>query len=314
MSNSKLETVGLIGIGSMGLAMALRLRDHGHPVVVRDIDAAPEARAAAAGCVVADSPAALAAACSLVIVAVVDAVQTGSVLFGPAGAADRLAPGSTVMLCPTIGPADTERLASQLRQRGVDAIDAPMSGGPVRARDGSMSLMVACEDGLFERWRPVLETLSSRLFRVGAHAGDGARTKLVNNLLAAINLAGAAEVLALAGRMGLDPAATLSVIEQSSGQSWIGSDRLRRALAGDEVPQAHMGLLAKDSALALVAAREAGFAVPLGSVAADTFAAALRAGLARADDSALWRWLGAENAQGAERVSPRPPSGEESAP
>ncbi len=284
-------TVGVVGIGLMGLAMALRLRECGYMVTVRDIDAARETQAVAAGCDVAGSPAELAARCEMVIVVVVNAAQTHEVLFGPAGAAAALRPGATVMLCPTIGPADTERALADLRARGIHGIDAPMSGGPVRARDGSMSLMVACDDAVYQRWQPLLQALSSRLFRVGTRAGDGARSKLVNNLLAAVNLAGAAEALALAVRLGLDPATTLAVIEQSSGQSWVGSDRLRRALAGDERPQAQTGLLAKDSALAMDAARQAGFDVPVGAAAAEVFARALDAGLGHADDSVLWRWL-----------------------
>ena len=140
-----------------------------------------------------------------------------------------------------------------------------MSGGPVRARDGTMSLMVACADAVFERWQGLLRDLSSRLFRVGSTPGDGARTKLVNNLLAAVNLAGAAEALALAQRLGLDPAATLAVIEQSSGQSWIGSDRLRRALAATRPCRRTSRLLAKDSALALDGAPRGRFRAATGS-------------------------------------------------
>jgi 3-hydroxyisobutyrate dehydrogenase len=282
---------GVIGVGAMGLAIAQRLRDGGHPVVVHDIDDQREALAAAAGCSVAAGPAELAAACTLVIVVVVDGVQTETVLFGAGGAAAALAPGATVMLCPTISPADTERAAASLEARGLQAIDAPMSGGPARARDGSMSLMVACDDAVFEQWRPLMAWLASRLFRAGTQPGDGARTKLVNNLLAAVNLAGAAEALALATRLGLDPGRTLEVIEQSSGQSWIGSDRLRRALAADPRPLARMALLAKDSALALTEARAIGFDAPVGSAAAARFAEALAADLTLQDDSALWRWL-----------------------
>jgi len=277
----------------MGGAMALRLLDTGHEVAVCDIDAARVQQAVSAGALAAATPAALAAqaCCEIVIVAVVDGAQTREVLFGPGGLADALPAGAAVMLCPTIGPADTESFAATLAERGIGCIDAPMSGGPQRARDGTMSLMVACPAALFERWQPLLQMLASRLFRVGERVGDGARTKIVNNLLAAVNLGGAAEALALAGRLGLDPAQTLDVIEQSSGQSWIGSDRLRRAIAGDTTPRAHMALLAKDSALALDAARTAGLALPVGDAAARRFAQALQAGLAKADDSALWRWI-----------------------
>lgn len=282
--------VGVVGIGLMGWAMAQRLKDTGHDLAVCDIDPARQALAHAAGVRTVDTPAALADR-ELVIVAVVDGAQTRDVLFGAHGLATALPAGATVMLCPTIAPADTEACAAGLAARDIACLDAPMSGGPERARDGTMSLMVAGADAAFARWQPLLGTLSQRLFRVGARPGDGARTKLVNNLLAAVNLAGAAEAMALAERIGLDPAFTLGVIEQSSGQSWIGSDRLRRALAGDAAPRAHMALLAKDSALALQAASAAGATLPVGEAAARHFAQAVAGGLARADDSALWRWL-----------------------
>jgi len=283
--------VGIIGIGNMGLGMALRLLDLGYTVHVRDIDAAREALARPHGAIVLGDAAAVAQVSAVLIVSVVDAAQTREVLFGEHGAVESLSPGTAVLLCPTIAPRSVEEFASALGRQGVDCIDAPMSGGPVRARDGTMSLMVACAQPVFERWQGLLNALSSRLFRVGSTPGDGARTKLVNNMLAAVNLAGAAEALALAQRLGLDPAATLEVIEQSSGQSWIGSDRLRRALAEAPAVQAHIALLAKDSALALDVAREAGFAPRLGQAAAACFAAAVAQGMAQDDDSALWRWL-----------------------
>jgi len=302
--------VGIVGIGNMGLGMALRLLDLGHAVGVHDIDAAREQIAQAHGASVHADAAAVAQGRGLLIVAVVDAAQTQQVLFGAGGAVHGLVPGATVMLCPTIAPQAAEACAAGLAEHGLHTLDAPMSGGPLRARDGSMSLMVAGADAVFERWQGVLQQLSSRLFRVGARPGDGARTKLVNNLLAAVNLAGAAEALALAHKLGLDPAATLTVIEQSSGQSWIGSDRLRRALRSDSGVQAHMSLLAKDSALALAMAAEAGLQPGLGQAAAACFAAACADGLAGADDSALWAWC----AQRLSRAAGEEPRAPESAP
>jgi 3-hydroxyisobutyrate dehydrogenase len=281
-----LPRIGVVGAGLMGLPIAQRLHDCGHGVAVCDID---PARLALARPLPSRPDAASLAACSdVLIVVVVDAAQTADVLFGARGAAATLRRGQAVLLCPTIGPADTERLAERLLALGVDVVDAPMSGGPQRARDGTMSLMAACDDVTFERHEALLRTMARHLLRVGTRAGDGARTKLVNNLLAAVNLAAAAEALALAARVGLDPARTLEVIEQSSGQSWIGSERLRRALAGDSAPRAHTRLLAKDSALALAMARSAGAAAPLGAAAAAVFAAACDAGLALDDDSCLY--------------------------
>jgi 3-hydroxyisobutyrate dehydrogenase len=283
--------VGIVGIGNMGLGMALRLIDRGYAVGVRDLVAEREHRARAHGATVCADAAQAAQGRELLVVAVVDAVQTEQVLFGERGAVRGLARGSAVMLCPTLAPQTVEDCAARLAVHGIDCIDAPMSGGPARARDGTMSLMVACADAVFEHWQPLLRDLSTRLFRIGTTPGDGARTKLVNNLLAAINLAGAAEALALAQHLGLDPAATLAVIEASSGQSWIGSDRLRRALAADPAVHAHMALLAKDSGLALGMAAGAGLRPRLGPVAAALFADACASGLADQDDAALWRWL-----------------------
>ena len=286
------RSVGFIGVGNMGGAMALRLCELGWTVGVRDIEPKREAECVRAGAAAHATPAALAAAHAVVIVAVVDAAQCDRVLFGADGLAQGArGAGLCVVLCPTLGPASTEAIAARLGERGIGCIDAPMSGGPARARDGSMSLMVACDPALFERQQALLEALSAKVFRVGERPGDGARTKLVNNLLAAVNLAGAAEAIALAERLGLDPARTLAVIEESSGQSWIGSDRMRRALAGDLTPRAHTTLLAKDSRLALEMAAEAGFEAPLGRAAAERFRAACAAGLGALDDASLLQLL-----------------------
>lgn len=283
--------VASIGVGNMGGAMAAHLLEQGWAVRVRDVVPRKMQALAAAGAVACASPAEAASGCDAAIVCVVDADQSDEVLFGRDGAAAALRPGAAVLLCPTIAPADVERLAARLAAAGLAAIDAPMSGGPARARDGSMSLMVACDDAVFERQRPLVESLSRQVFRIGPRPGDGARTKLVNNLLAGINLAGAAEALALARRLGLDLTTTLDVIERSSGQSWIGSDRLRRAIAGDYEPRAHVTLLHKDTRLALEAARAAGFQGPLGPAAHGVFDAAVAAGMAGLDDAALFLLL-----------------------
>jgi 3-hydroxyisobutyrate dehydrogenase-like beta-hydroxyacid dehydrogenase len=282
----------------MGGAIVARLREQSWSVVVCDIDPLRQEQALAEGALVAHTPQAAAESLSddgVLIVCVVDAAQSRDVLFGAQGGAPGavpgLRPGHTVLLCPTIAPQDTEALAADLALQGIACIDAPMSGGPARALDGSMSLMLAAPATLLERHAALLQALSSRQFRISERVGDGARTKLVNNLLAGINLAGAAEVMVLAERMGLDLGTTLDVIERSSGQSWIGSDRMRRAIAGDFAPRAHMTLLEKDTHLAVLAAQAVGFEGPLGVTAARVFAQASAAGLAGQDDGALLQLL-----------------------
>jgi L-threonate 2-dehydrogenase len=286
------KAVSIIGVGNMGGGMAMNLLARGYSVYVHDIDAAKEAFLVEKGANPLIHTAQSAIYSVATIVCVVDAQQTQQVLFGANGliaAGGSALVGHTVILCPTIAPQDVERFASEMAQHGVRTIDAPMSGGPLRAQDGSMSLMVACEDRLFEQNLPLLNDLSSKLFRISEKPGDAARTKLVNNLLAASNLAAAAEAIALAQKMGLDASRTLDVIEQSSGQSWIGSERMRRALAGDYTPRAHMTLLAKDSKLALQMAQSVGFANPVGERAAQVFEQALQNGMAELDDAALLR-------------------------
>jgi putative dehydrogenase len=285
------QAVAIIGVGNMGGGMAANLLARGWAVRVHDIDPCKMDALVAQGAKALTAPGECAASSALTIVCVVDAAQTGDVLFGAGGVAAAVPAGHTVMLCPTISPQDVEAFAQRLAAHGLHTIDAPMSGGPARARDGTMSLMVACDDAVFSQHSALINTLSAKVFRISQHPGDGARTKLVNNLLAGINLVGAAEALALAARLGLDLDRTLDVIEQSSGQSWIGSDRLRRAIAGDYAPRAHVSLLQKDTRLAMQAAQAAGFEGPLGGAARDTFARAGAAGFDALDDAAIFRLL-----------------------
>ncbi len=289
------RSVSIIGVGNMGGGMAANLLARGYTVHVHDLDASKVGFYQQKGALAQWNIAGAATKTIASIVCVVDAAQTEQVLFGSHGVASAAPAGHTVLMCPTIAPQDVERFAAKLAEQGIHTIDAPMSGGPVRATDGSMSLMVACADAVFAQHAQLLSDLSSRLFRISQRPGDGARTKLVNNLLAGINLVGAAEAMALAQRMGLDLQITLDVISQSSGQSWIGADRMQRALQGDYAPRAHLGLLAKDTALAVAAARQLGDAPaypgPLGEAASKAFAQALAAGMADLDDSALFLWL-----------------------
>ncbi len=288
-------TVGVIGVGNMGAAMARNLLAHGYTVHVHDIDLAQVQPLREAGAVVHDSPSALAQSAALIIIAVVNAGQVSQVMAGELGLGTVLTSDHTLMLCPTIAPEDVGQFAQQIQSFGASVIDAPMSGGPARAQAGTMSLMVACDADVFSRHADVLNVLSNKIFRISDRPGDGAKTKLVNNLLAGINLVGAAEVLALAERMGLSAQTTLDVMAQSSGQSWIGSDRMTRALADNLTPLAHMSLLTKDTRLACDAALKVNFDAPLGQHAAQVFAKACEAGWTDLDDAALLQFLRQSN-------------------
>ncbi|MEO8058397.1 MAG: NAD(P)-dependent oxidoreductase [Burkholderiales bacterium] len=294
--NAHATRIGIVGIGAMGLPMARNLHRKGYSLKVCDIDPAACAAAAASGIAACDTPAALAAQSEVLVIVVVDAAQIDSVLFGARGVVHggvqpvREA-SLAVLLCSTIAAQDTERFREQLAGHAIDLLDAPISGGPVRAEDGSLSMMLACEPALAAAHDKLLRDLAARLVYIGAKVGDAARVKLVNNLLAGINLVAAAEAMVLGVRLGLDPQVLFDVIDASSGASWIGHDRLKRALAGDYSPRARAAILTKDVGLAVQMADAAGVDTPLGDAALRVFRATVAAGLGDQDDAAVIKTL-----------------------
>jgi len=278
---------GVIGVGAMGLGAARSLVRAGFTTFVRDIRPEAEAAAAALGAHAAASPAALAQGADVVVVLVVDAVQVEDVLFAADGAARALARGGTVVLCSTVDPEFVESVGERLAPHGIALVDAPVSGGPARAHDGTLTLMAGGTRAALDRCAPVMRAMASRIFEVGA-VGDGARMKLCNNLLAAVHLAAAAESLALAMRSGLDAKVAADVIGASSGASWIVADRLPRAFAGDLAPpRAAARILAKDVTLAAAFARRCGVTAPLADGAQRAFEAIIAAGHGEDDDAVL---------------------------
>ena len=275
--------VGVVGVGAMGLGIARALLAKGFAVTARDIDPAREAEARAAGAEVVESATALAGRCDVAITVVVDAAQTREVLFGDAGIARR--PGPVVMMCSTIAPSDTEEIAS--RRGDVALLDAPISGGPARAHAGTLSVMAAGSDAAFERCRPVLEAMAARVFRVSARPGDGSRMKVVNNMLAAANLAAGCEAMAMAAKLGLDLRQAADVVSASSGGSWIFADRMPRALDGDYAPRAAARVLLKDVGLFVHEARRLGLTAPMAECAREIFHDTVARGHGEEDDAAV---------------------------
>ncbi|MCZ4306013.1 NAD(P)-dependent oxidoreductase [Zoogloeaceae bacterium G21618-S1] len=279
--------VGIIGIGNMGLAMALNLRERGIALTVRDLRSGPETIAHTAGAVIAASPAALAESVDVVITVVGTGEETREVLLGADGVATIDGNGRAVLICSTIAPDDVAHCAEHLSRAGWKTLDAPISGGPARARAGSMSMMLGGEPALVSALEPLLAVLAKPRFVIGPQPGDGAKAKLVNNLLAAIHLTAAGEAFALAEQLGLNPKTVLDVVCASSGQSWIAADRIPRALDGDFAPRAHTRILTKDIGLALDCARAVDQAATLGVAAQTILQRTCNLGWAEEDDAAV---------------------------
>jgi putative dehydrogenase len=279
--------VGVIGTGAMGGGVVQSLVRAGISTVARDILASAQDLAVRHGAAPSISPADLARSCDVVIVLVVDAAQIESVLFASDGAAAALASGSVVLVASTVDPAYPAALAPRLAARGVMLLDAPVSGGPAKAAAGTMTMMLSGDSTAIERVRPLLARITSHLFVLGPRCGDASTYKIVNNLLAAANLAAAAEAMALARAAGLDLRQTFDVINASSGASWIFADRVARALDGDYAPRAAAKILTKDAAIAVAVARRLGVDASFARLAESAFADALAAGYGDADDAIL---------------------------
>lgn len=197
--------VGVVGVGAMGMGMARALLERGFTVGARDILPEREAEAIAAG-------AQRLGEVDVLVSVVVDAAQTRDVIREHAHRAP------VFMMCSTIAPADTEAIAKDLAARGVEMLDAPISGGPMRARAGTLSVMASGSEAAFARCEPVIAAVSAKCFRIGAAPGDGSRMKVVNNMLAAANLAAGCEAMAMASKLGLDLNQAADVVSASSGE------------------------------------------------------------------------------------------------
>ena len=270
--------VGVIGVGAMGMGVAKALLDKGFAVVVRDIVPEREAEAAAAGATAAPSAEALCAQVDVAITLVVDAAQTREVTRGSPPA---------FLMCSTIAPSDTEQIAADVERRGVLFVDAPISGGPARARAGTLSVMAGGSDSAYGACAAVLAAMGSRIFRVGGKPGDGSRMKVVNNMLAAANLAAGCEAMAMAAKLGMDLRQVADVVNASSGASWIFSDRMPRALEGDYAPRAASRVLLKDVGLFVHEARRLGLTAPMAECAREIFHDTVARGLGEEDDAAV---------------------------
>ncbi len=281
--------VGVIGLGSMGMGAALSLLRAGHEVTGCDMRESARAEFTASGGAVAATTAQLPAGIQALVVLVVNAAQTEAALFGEGGAADRLAPGAVIVSSATMGPDSARALAAQAQARGFLYLDAPVSGGAVKARAGEMTVMGAGSDAAFDAAQPVLDAIATKVWRLGAEPGIGATVKVVHQLLAGVHIAVAAEAMALGIRAGADAQALYDVVTSAAGNSWMFENRMARVLTGDDEPRSAVDIFVKDLGLVTEMARGLDFPVPLASQAQQLFTAARAMGQGGRDDGFVIR-------------------------
>ncbi|MGJ7571205.1 L-threonate dehydrogenase [Variovorax sp. RB2P76] len=281
------KNVGVIGLGAMGLGIAKTLRGNGFNVHVCDVRPGAADAFASEGGVACASPAALAAACPVLVSVVVNSAQTESVLFGENGAAAAMPAGSTFVMCSTADPNWSIALEARLHAQGVNYVDAPISGGAAKAASGQMTMMTSARPAAYAAADAVLDAMAGKVYRLGDGAGAGSKVKIINQLLAGVHIAAAAEAMALGLREGVDAAALYEVITNSAGNSWMFENRMAHVLAADYTPLSAVDIFVKDLGLVLDTARASKFPLPLASTAHQMFMQASTAGFAKEDDSAV---------------------------
>jgi 3-hydroxyisobutyrate dehydrogenase len=285
MSMSK--NVGVIGLGAMGLGVARSLLRAGFRTHACDVRREVLDAFVAEGGIGCATPGQLGAACEVVLTLVVNAQQAEAVLFGEHGAAAAMRPGSVVIASSTVAPEFAETLAERLAAKGIGMIDAPVSGGAAKAASGEMTVMASGSPENFAKVEDVFKAIALKVYRLGDAPGAGSKVKMINQLLAGVHIAAAAEAMAMGLRAGADPAVLYEVISNSAGSSWMFQNRVPHILAGDYTPLSAVNIFVKDLGIVLDTARKSAFPLPLTATAHQMFLTAAAAGRGGEDDSSV---------------------------
>jgi 3-hydroxyisobutyrate dehydrogenase len=285
-----MKRVGLIGLGAMGSGMAGSLRRANLDLYVYDVRSEVAQKFVQNGGTDCSSLKELGSLCDVLVSVVVNAAQTEEVLFGSSaapGVMETLKPGSVFVMCSTVDPNISITFESRLAEKGVLYVDAPISGGAARAASGEMTMMTSARPEAYEKVNDILNAMSATVYRLGDRAGIGSKVKVINQLLAGVHIAAAAEAMALGLREGVDPNALYEVITHSAGNSWMFENRMAHVLSGDYQPLSAVDIFVKDLGIVLDMARASKFPLPLSSTAHQMFMQASTAGFAKEDDSAV---------------------------
>jgi 3-hydroxyisobutyrate dehydrogenase len=276
-------------MGIMGSAMALNLVKAGYEVTVWNRTASKCDALEAAGAAVAQSPADMAAAGPDVILTnVTDTADVEQVLFGDAGVTQSAKAGLIVVDNSTISPDQTQQFAARLAEKGVQWLDAPVSGGDVGARNGTLSIMVGGDGDTFDRCRPVFEVMGKSIVHLGP-AGMGQVCKACNQICVSANLIGVCEALALARKCGLDMAKMIEVVSGGAAGSWQLANLGPKIAAGDHAPGFMIDLVLKDLSLVADAARAQKLPLSATALAESYFRAVAATGGGRLGTQAMAR-------------------------
>ncbi|MEX0368166.1 MAG: L-threonate dehydrogenase [Ruegeria sp.] len=280
------QNTAVIGLGSMGYGMAQSCLAAGHVTYGFDINPDQMDRFQADGGTAGALPD-IAASLNTVVVVVLNAAQTETVLFGDAGVVPLLGPGAVVLACATVPPDFARDMEARCRAHGVHYLDAPISGGSVKAAQGALSIMAAGTPAAFSAARPALDAMAETVFELGNAAGPGSAMKAVNQLLAGVHIATMAEALTFGMTQGVAPDQFFDVISKCAGNSWMLENRAPHIVNGDYTPHSSVNIWPKDLGIVLDIAKSANFSAPITAAALQQFIAAAGMGLGGEDDAAV---------------------------
>jgi 3-hydroxyisobutyrate dehydrogenase len=284
------ERIAVVGLGTMGAAMASNIRRAGFPLTVWNRTPDRVRPLADVGASVAETPAAAAQATDVVLICVSDTPDVEAVLFGADGVAAGARDGHLVIDCSTISPVATRSFAERLRSSRVAFVDAPVSGGSEGAKNATLSIFVGGDDADVARARPILEAIGKTITHVGP-AGSGQAVKAVNQVILASTYLGVAEGIVLAIKAGLDVEQVVGALSGGAAQSWVLANRSGRMIANDYPLGFKVALHRKDLGIALELARETGTVLPVTALVEQIEAGLIGRGHGDDDMSALARTI-----------------------
>lgn len=280
------RTVGFIGLGAMGCPMAINLARHGFPVVAWNRSPGPLRNATDAGLRAAKDPAEIAEVSRTVVTMLPDLPQVRAVLDGEGGLLAANGVLDTLVVMGTVSPVGVRALAEELAPKGIELLDAPVSGGETGARDARLSIMVGGEVAAFERLRPILEAMGTTVRRMGP-IGSGSLMKACNQMVVAGTLAALAEAVVLGERGGLDPGVLLDVLGGGLAASEVLNQKRNHLASGDFRGSGPTRYLVKDLGFVSETAQSQHTVLPATATVAQLYLAAVAQGLGDLDNSAV---------------------------
>jgi len=280
------QVISVFGLGSMGFGVACSALAAGHHVYGFDVNPDIQSRFLAKGgdqASVADAG----ARSDVVVSVVLNGAQTADVLFGDKGIVAHMRPGSVVVSCATLAPDLARDLAARCDAFQVLYLDAPISGGSLKAAEGALTMMASGSSSSFDAAKPTLDTIAQTIYRLGDEAGPGSAMKAVNQLLAGVHIAAMGEALTFGISQGVDAARIVEVISKCAGTSWMFENRAPHVINGDYTPHSAVNIWLKDLGIVLDVAKGSNFSAPLAAAALQQFVAAAGQGLGGEDDAAV---------------------------